>query len=122
MLRLMGCLDTMGHGRYVFDGNDLRTLFEDALDYQGVPSKQRRERAQLVRRSLLPADEPTGNLDSKVGQEVLAVFDGPNRKGVIMSVVTHDENVPRRAKRMVRIRDGTKVSDEALAVASLETV
>ncbi|MEZ0227725.1 MAG: ABC transporter ATP-binding protein [Planctomycetota bacterium] len=75
-------------------------------------------RALVVRPSLLLADEPTGNLDSKVGREILDIFDALNREGVTMVVVTHDENVARRAKRMVRMKDGAKVSDEVLALAT----
>ena len=71
-------------------------------------------RALVVRPSLLLADEPTGNLDSKVGREILDIFFALNREGVTMVVVTHDESIARRAKRMVRMKDGTKVSDEVL--------
>jgi phosphonate transport system ATP-binding protein len=74
-------------------------------------------RALVVRPSLLLADEPTGNLDSKVGTEILDIFDALNREGVTMVVVTHDENVARRAKRMIRMKDGTKVADEAVLAA-----
>src|SRR5438132_589661 len=72
-------------------------------------------RALVVRPSLLLADEPTGNLDSKVGQEILGLFDKLNGAGVTMIVVTHDENVARRARRIVRIRDGKKVEDAPVA-------
>jgi putative ABC transport system ATP-binding protein len=68
-------------------------------------------RALVGEPSLLLADEPTGNLDSKVGQEILALFDALNDSGVTLIVVTHDESVARRAKRIVRIRDGCKVED-----------
>jgi putative ABC transport system ATP-binding protein len=72
-------------------------------------------RALVVQPSLLLADEPTGNLDSKVGQEILALFDKLNTSGVTMIVVTHDESVARRARRIVRIRDGKKVEDAPVA-------
>jgi putative ABC transport system ATP-binding protein len=75
-------------------------------------------RALVVRPSLLLADEPTGNLDSKVGREILDIFDALNASGVTTIVVTHDENVARRAKRIVRMKDGTKVADEAVVAAA----
>ena len=75
-------------------------------------------RALVVRPALLLADEPTGNLDSKVGREILGIFDDLNREGVTMVVVTHDEGVARRAKRMVRMRDGFKVGDEATSASA----
>src|SRR5262249_54550041 len=75
-------------------------------------------RALVVQPSLLLADEPTGNLDSKVGAEILDLFDALNAEGVTLVVVTHDENVARRAKRMVRMHDGEKVADERLARAA----
>ncbi|MBI3724350.1 ABC transporter ATP-binding protein [bacterium] len=74
-------------------------------------------RALVVQPSLLLADEPTGNLDSKVGKEILDLFDSLNREGVTIVVVTHDESVARRAKRLVRMRDGTKIADERLVAA-----
>jgi putative ABC transport system ATP-binding protein len=74
-------------------------------------------RALVVQPSLLLADEPTGNLDSKVGREILDIFDALNREGVTMVVVTHDESVARRARRVIRMKDGTKVADEAVQPA-----
>jgi putative ABC transport system ATP-binding protein len=75
-------------------------------------------RALVVKPSLLLADEPTGNLDSKVGREILDIFDSLVAAGVTTIVVTHDETVARRAKRLVRMKDGTKVADEAVLAAA----
>ncbi|RJR33834.1 MAG: ATP-binding cassette domain-containing protein [Deltaproteobacteria bacterium] len=62
--------------------------------------------------SVLFADEPTGNLDSKTSAEMLELFKKLNDEGVTIILVTHDEEVARSAKRIVRIHDGVLVSDE----------
>jgi putative ABC transport system ATP-binding protein len=55
---------------------------------------------------MILADEPTGNLDSKTGKEVLEIIDGLNARGKTIVLVTHDENVGRRAHRVIHMRDG----------------
>jgi len=69
-------------------------------------------RALVVDPSIILADEPTGNLDSRVGREILDLFDRLHDRGVTLIVVTHDEGVARRAQRVIRLRDGRKVGDE----------
>jgi len=61
---------------------------------------------------LVLADEPTGNLDSRSGEEIMGIFRDLNDAGITLAVVTHDENIARHAKRIVRFRDGVVVSDE----------
>lgn len=60
---------------------------------------------------MILADEPTGNLDSKSEQDVLAALKELNDSGITVVIVTHEEEVGRRAKRLVRVRDGKIVSD-----------
>jgi putative ABC transport system ATP-binding protein len=59
------------------------------------------------------ADEPTGNLDSTSGAEILNVFDQLNQQGKTLILVTHDSGVARHASRTIRLRDGTVESDVA---------
>ncbi|MCW8141150.1 MAG: ABC transporter ATP-binding protein [Planctomycetota bacterium] len=75
-------------------------------------------RALVVRPSIVLADEPTGNLDSRVGAEILDLFDRLHGEGVTLVVVTHDEGVARRAQRLVRLRDGRKVEDAPTRAAA----
>jgi ABC-type lipoprotein export system ATPase subunit len=72
-------------------------------------------RALVNHPSILFADEPTGNLDSKTSEEMLALFKRLNAEGVTIVLVTHDEEVARAANRIIRIHDGMIQSDEAHA-------
>ncbi|MCB0444338.1 MAG: macrolide ABC transporter ATP-binding protein, partial [Gelidibacter sp.] len=56
-------------------------------------------------------DEPTGNLDSKTSLEILQLFDDIHQAGNTVIVVTHEEDVAARAKRVIRLRDGIIESD-----------
>ncbi|MGC8924168.1 MAG: ABC transporter ATP-binding protein [Candidatus Micrarchaeia archaeon] len=60
--------------------------------------------------AVILADEPTGNLDSKSGDEVVEIFNELNKKGKSLIIVTHDNDVASNAKRIIRIRDGRIVS------------
>jgi putative ABC transport system ATP-binding protein len=61
---------------------------------------------------LILADEPTGALDSKTAEKVLALFDELNREGRTIVIVTHDLTVAQRTRRRIRIHDGTLLQDE----------
>ncbi len=66
--------------------------------------------------SLLVADEPTGNLDQAVGAEIVDLIFALNRThGATLVLVTHDEALARRCRRIVRLRDGRIESDSATA-------
>ncbi len=68
-------------------------------------------RALVTEPSIILADEPTGNLDSKTGVEILELFENLYRKGNTIILVTHEEDVARHARRLVRLRDGLVESD-----------
>ena len=69
-------------------------------------------RALVNEPSLLMADEPTGALDTKTGEEIMALFQDLHREGKTLVVVTHEDDIARHCERIVRFRDGEIVSDE----------
>ena len=72
-------------------------------------------RALVNEPSIVLADEPTGNLDSKTGVEIMALLDEVHRGGNTVILVTHEEDVAANAERIVRLRDGKIESDQATA-------
>ena len=69
-------------------------------------------RALVGEPSILLADEPTGNLDSRAGEEIMAIFQELNRQGITLVMVTHDERVARHCRRIIRMLDGRIVADD----------
>jgi putative ABC transport system ATP-binding protein len=78
-------------------------------------------RAIVTDPAIILADEPTGNLDSKTGVEILGIFDDLSRKGVTIVLVTHDPIVARHAHRVVHLKDGRieRIEKNAPAAAAL---
>src|SRR5450755_2816043 len=74
-------------------------------------------RALVNTPSIILADEPTGNLDSQTGVEIMALFDRLHQQGNNIIVVTHEEDIARHARRVVRLRDGQVFSDQKTARA-----
>ena len=61
------------------------------------------------------ADEPTGALDSRTGEEIMALFQQLHQDGATVVIVTHDPEVAQHVNRIIRIRDGMIVADEVVA-------
>ncbi|MEK9714012.1 MAG: ABC transporter ATP-binding protein [Thalassolituus sp.] len=77
-------------------------------------------RAIIMQAPLLLADEPTGNLDTHSGADVIALLEELNAQGITLVVVTHDMALGQRAKRRLRMVDGAIVSDDTSVISNAE--
>jgi putative ABC transport system ATP-binding protein len=69
-------------------------------------------RALVTEPSIILADEPTGNLDSKTTEELLKLLEELHDRGNTLILVTHEDDIGQRARRIIRLRDGKVLSDE----------
>src|SRR5437899_870391 len=72
--------------------------------------------------SIILADEPTGNLDSKTGEEIMALLEDLYQRGHTIILVTHERDIAAHARRTIHLRDGVVESDESTFVPRLESV
>jgi len=74
-------------------------------------------RALICNPSIILADEPTGNLDSKTSEEIMAIFEGIHASGNTVILVTHEEDIANYARRVIRLKDGKIFNDNIKKVA-----
>jgi putative ABC transport system ATP-binding protein len=108
---------------------DTKQLAREALERVGLGDRTHHEpselsggqqqrvaiaRALVTKPALVLADEPTGNLDTHTSVEVLAVFQALNAQGITIVLVTHEHDIAQYCKRVVELRDGLVIRDEAI--------
>ncbi|MEO0482249.1 MAG: ABC transporter ATP-binding protein [Planctomycetota bacterium] len=99
-LDLVGLHDRMGHRpRELSGGQQQRVAIARAL---------------VTKPAVLMADEPTGNLDSTTGEQILTLFEDLHSSGMTIIMVTHDDEISTRCERVVRFRDGVIETDQVL--------
>ncbi|GAB4365104.1 MAG: ABC transporter ATP-binding protein [Calditrichia bacterium] len=112
-----------------------KRLAEEAIEKVGLTDRMKhkpgelsggqRQRVAIARAlvnnpSILLADEPTGNLDSQTGAEIMEIFDRLQRMGHTIILVTHEGDIARHARRIIRLMDGLIESDSLIAAQSLQ--
>ena len=114
-------------------GSERRRRVEEALETVGLTDRAthlpqelsggERQRVAIARSiinnpKLILADEPTGNLDTRSGEEIMAIFDKLNSEGNCIIMVTHERNIAEHAKRIIYLKDGIIENDEIVNRAS----
>jgi putative ABC transport system ATP-binding protein len=79
-------------------------------------------RALVSNPSIILADEPTGNLDSKIGEEIMQLFEEIHSKGNTIILVTHEEYIAEHAGRIIRLKDGLVEKDEVISNRIIKNV
>lgn len=112
------------------DRSDFSRLAKEALNTVGLENRihhfpnelsgGEQQRVAIARAlvndpEVILADEPTGNLDSRTGLEIISIFQKLNRQGRTIVLITHDENLAEHASRIVKIMDGRLVNDKKVA-------
>lgn len=102
--------------------NALRTVnLEDRASHRprelsgGEQQRAAIARALINEPVIILADEPTGNLDSKSGKEIMSIFADLNKKGITVIIVTHEEYIASHAKRIIRLKDGEIIEDKKIS-------
>ena len=118
LMNIIGCLDKQTKGSFVFDGCDImqakdRKLSEIRNKKIGQKQRVAIARAIVNNPKLLLADEPTGALDTKSGDQVMELFKELNDDGVTIVMITHEPDIARCAKRIMYIRDGELHGEKA---------
>src|SRR6266852_438310 len=131
LMNILGCLDRPTRGQYFLDGREVSGLTRDDLarlrnrrvgladraDHHpnqlsgGQQQRVAIARALVADPKIILADEPTGNLDSRTGVEVMALFQELGAAGITVILVTHEADIARYASRVVMMRDGLILSD-----------
>ena len=99
-----------------------RVNLEGRMDHKPTELSGGQQQRVAIARSLVCSpkiifgDEPTGNLDTRTSEEILAIFQELNREGKTIVMVTHEEDVAHHAKRIIRFKDGHLVYDEPVEV------
>ncbi|GAB3504406.1 ABC transporter ATP-binding protein [Spirosoma knui] len=116
------------------NGKSRRDYAREALEKVGLSNRMKhfprqlsggqKQRVAIARAivgnpEIILADEPTGNLDSAMGNEIMNILQDLNREGATIIMVTHDESMAKKTHRLIRLFDGTQVGDSVLSAGGV---